>query len=157
MNRPELAGTHGRAREPSAAGDAVRARRSAAVIAALPTGPGLFYRLHHPAVPLDAAHARSVPMHGGLPVQEGFSALPDPHSLYQYLLLMDWIAAPEEVDFHARWVVAFTGACTRTGVDGEPLVVPDGGWTLWLSWARFLARLAVTPRPEHAWSPAPAR
>lgn len=121
------------------------------IVEALPSRPGLYYRLHHPAVPLDAAYARSVPMSGGLPVQQGFSTLPDPHSLYQYLHLMDWIGAPE-VDFHERWVVAFTGACTRTGIDGEPLVVPDAEWALWLAWPRFLARLAVTPRPERVWS-----
>ena len=121
------------------------------IVAELPCRPGLYYRLHHPAVPLDAAHARSVPMGGDLPIQQGFSALPDPHSLYQYLHLMDWISAPEEVDFHKRWVVAFTGGCTRTGIDGEPLVVPDARYSLWLSWPRFLARLAVTPRPERVW------
>jgi hypothetical protein len=122
----------------------------------LPVRPGLYYRLHHPAVPLDPRHARSVPMHGAFPIRPGFSALADPHSLWRYLHEMDWIAAPRAVDFHERQVVAFTGTPVGVGIDSEPLVLPES-CVLRLSWPRFETRLAVTPRPQRIWSAAQGR
>lgn len=120
----------------------------------LPVRPGLYYRFHHPAVPFDATHARSVPMHtSDLPEQQGFSCFPDPHSLWRYLHALDWVSAPDEVDFHERHVVAFHGTRIGTGIDGEPLVLPHGEPQLRLSWSDFEQRLRTTDQPPEIWSP----
>ncbi|SEP50608.1 hypothetical protein [Amycolatopsis saalfeldensis] len=120
----------------------------------LPVRPGLYYRFHHPAVPLDVEHARSVPMHDGdLPEQDGWSCFADPHSLWCYLHALDWLSAPEEVDFHERHVVAFGGSQIGTGIDHEPLVMPEGDPELRLSWHEFEQRLSVTERPSDTWAP----
>lgn len=123
----------------------------------LPVRPGLYYRFHHPAVPLDAEHARSTPMHDGdLPEQQGWSCFADPHSLWCYLHALDWVSAPEEVDFHERHVVAFEGSQIGTGIDHEPLVMPQAEPELRISWQEFEQRLSATERQPDTWAPCKA-
>jgi hypothetical protein len=93
-------------------------------------------------------------MHAGdLPEQDGWSCFADPHSLWSYLHALDWVSAPEEVDFHERHVVAFHGTRIGTGIDHEPLVLPHGEPQLRLSWPEFEQRLQVTERSPETWSP----
>lgn len=125
-------------------GDAMR--RTAAGPEPLPQSPDFFYRFHHKDAPFGPEHAQSYSLTGGDEPQRGFSTFRSPHDLHHYLHAMDWVDAPEEVDFHDRHVIGFHGHQVGHGIDHEPLAVPhENHPDLKISWNEFQNRLPHTP------------
>jgi GNAT superfamily N-acetyltransferase len=82
------------------------------------------------------------------PVQQGYSCFENPWHLWHYILTRRWDYAD---------VAEFNGTDTGLkGVDGEPLVIPDGPPRRWFTWPEFQDWVRTQPmgrRPDYksAW------
>jgi hypothetical protein len=146
----------------------------------MPDRSGIWYRAHLRDQPLDEAHARSRPLRnvwkpgsGLVPSygddqyrgdrvnaevgQRGYSSFGSPFHLAAYMHKFGWPSRPEETQFGDRDVIAFHGRRVGTGMDREPLVIPEPDHSCCgrvvhsrMSWDHFSA--AVQERaglPEH--------
>lgn len=135
------------------------ARVALRVEASLPSG--LFWRFHDPARPFTEDDATSTPIWNdqGRPAQKGYSALPDPWVLYTYGFRMGWVSDAWVNDDD---VIGFRGRVAGTGVDDEPLVIPEGPPVYRKPFDTWVHDLARTPLPDElpwgasrmeAWNP----
>ena len=113
--------------------------------ASLPSN--MFWRAHPRTRPFDSGSASSTPIgnewhqdyFGG--TRQGFSAAHDPWQLHHYII-------DTGLDVSNSDIIAFRGKEVGQGVDGEPLVMPEGAPEYSQSWAGFLADLTRTPLPD---------
>lgn len=70
----------------------------------------------------------------------GYSCCRSASQLADYMREHGWTHLAEQ---EGRRVVRFSGYLVGVGGDGEPLAVPDGEITEWLTWGELLARVAA--------------
>lgn len=133
----------------------------------LPTGRGVYYRMHLRGTPLDQEHAASRPVGGWnyklTPQQKaglrGYSAFDNPHHLHRYMA-GDGGWEEASPDWDERDVIAFHGKQSGRGHDNELLVVPEASPACCgrvihsqMPWEEFTAKLPsakpLDPRAVH--------
>jgi GNAT superfamily N-acetyltransferase len=131
---------------------------------ALPTGDGIYYRMHDARREFsrDATSAKFVgfdrstkPIYDETTREPGYSSYANPWHVAAYMQVKNWVRRPNQVDWQARdqaphvRIIAFRGEKVGRGYDGEPLVVPvDDEPLIEMNWTEFETRLWDTEMGE---------